>query len=939
MSKKTSKKTKSRPKADDWAGRPLSPAAASGGSRPASKTDFRDVDEMRPEEMAALFGTIKGTLAIPHPPGTLTIAMIVKNEAKNIRAAMESFRPIAEEIIVYDTGSTDGTQGILDALAAEIAAAKPAEGAVKAPACRLTWYQGEWRNDFAWARNESIARATCSWILWMDADDRLPADQIANFLKLKTAPMDRAFGFQVINTQAGMPLGGRFMQLRMFPNHPAMRFRYRIHEQLLHSVAKLGLHVFYTETTLFHTGYEDPELKKAKALRNLLLLQEEPERIEAEPSLSMSVGDSYYIVGEWQKGIDAYKKTMAMPNCENINRDIYHELPCCIGQGSQKLGRLEEALTWFDQSIAMTPKKHEAFYHKAECLMEMGRHAEAEILYAKLVTMPVSFSTTSNQFDLIQIYSHFHLATFLHGRRDFPGTRKRLETLNAKYPQVVESWQLLGKCQLALGDMEGALKSWARAINLNPRALQELHGQRLALLKHMGRQEEFAESLAVAKDLFPQGRFPAWMARPALSLCMIVKNEKDNLPDCLASVKGLAEEIIVVDTGSTDGTQDIARSHGARVIQSGWQGDFSLARNLSLAEAQGRWIIWLDADDRLLEPDKAALRKLAEADPDAQPRAYGLMVKNSRDGGRTGSVFNQVRVFPNRPELRFRAPVHEQILPALEEAAIPVESPRSGSCIPAMPIPTSRAAKQVRNKAILEAQIQSGRRYHARYLLHARQRLPGSRQACGSRGLVPQVRGSRARGGQQPPYRRGRPSQGRRLPGRAGQVRRSPGHAGRRSRPCRSRSRGRPGQGAGGSGPRPGRGRPPLVRAPPRPQGIRHLHTRRFPAPQDPGPAVPGQILVRPRPAGPGRVPAQIRARHQGGFGLHGRGPASRLSPFRPALISRVGPASLRTGIDFFPDLNPKNSRPRRNGLEELRPLGDDLRQARYSARKRRFKS
>jgi len=542
----------------------------------------------------------------------------------------------------------------------------------------------------------------------MDADDRLPSDQVANFLMLKTAPLDRAFGFQVINTQAGLPLGGRFMQLRMFPNHPAMRFRYRIHEQLLHSVARLGLHCFYTETTIHHTGYEDPDLKKSKALRNLRLLEDEPERIAVEPSLSMSVGDSYYIVGEWQKGIDAYKKTMAMPNCEKINRDIYHELPCCIGQGCQKLGRREEALTWFDQSIAMTPKKHEAYYHKAECLMEMGRGSEAEAIYAKLVAMPVSFSTTSNQYDLIQIYSHFNLANFLHARGDFAGARKRLEILNGKYPQVVESWQLLGRCQLALGDLEAALKSWTLAINLNPRALQELHGQRLALLKHLGRAEDFAESLGVAKQIFPQGRFPEWAARPALSLCMIVKNEKDNLPACLASAQGLADEIIIVDTGSTDGTQEIARSHGARVIQSDWQGDFSLARNLSLAEAQGRWILWLDADDRLLGPDKDALRKLAAADPDAQPRAYGLLVKNSVDGGRTGSVFNQIRVFPNRPGLRFRAPVHEQILPALEEAGIPVEYTGIRVLHTGYADPEIARAKQVRNKAILEAQIRAG---------------------------------------------------------------------------------------------------------------------------------------------------------------------------------------------------------------------------------------
>ena len=189
---------------------------------------------------------------------------------------------------------------------------------------------------------------------------------------------------------------------------------------------------------------------------------------------------------------------------------------------------------------------------------------------------------------------------------------------------------------------------------------------------------------------------------------MIVKNEKANLPACLSSAQGLADEIIVVDTGSTDGTQEIARSFGAKVIQSNWQGDFSLARNLSLAEAKGHWIIWLDADDRLLEPDKAAIRKLVETDPETEPKAYGLLVKNSSDGGRTGSVFNQIRIFPNRSNLRFRSPVHEQILPALEAAGIPIEYRSIRILHTGYADPETSRAKQVRNKTILEAQIKEG---------------------------------------------------------------------------------------------------------------------------------------------------------------------------------------------------------------------------------------
>jgi glycosyltransferase involved in cell wall biosynthesis/Flp pilus assembly protein TadD len=707
---------KSKDKARDGAQAVQSAAAAAQSARSrASVPDWAgspaDVDDLRPEELAARFGTIKEPLRLPHPPGTLSIAMIVKNEALNIKDAVESFRPIADEIVIFDTGSTDGTQAILDSLG-------------------VKWIQGEWRNDFAWARNQSIAAATCSWILWMDADDRIPADQIAHFRKLKTAPLDRAFGFQVINTQGGLPLGGRFMQLRMFPNHPVLRFRYTVHEQLFHSVAKLGLHCFYTETTILHTGYEDPELKKKKALRNLLLLEEDPQRVAREPSLAMAIGDSHFILGDFEKGIEAYRRTMEMPNCEAINRDIYRELPSCIGRGYQKLGRREEALPWFDRSIALQPEKHEAYFYKAECLMEMGRGPEAETLYSRLVTMPVSFSTTSNQFDIIQIYSNFYLAQFLFERRQIDKAAERLEHLNAKYPQVVEAWELLGKCRLAQGRPEAAAECWTVAINLNPRAKPELHSQRLALLKHLDRRQEFDASLPQARELFPARAFPEWRdlpgtpsmrtpsapatpeaaaARPGLSLCMIVKNEKDNLPACLASVGDLAGEIIVVDTGSTDGTQDIARSFGAKLVQSEWHGDFSRARNQSLDAATGRWIIWLDADDRLLEEDKRAIRALAEADPDLQPKGYGLRVKNSRDGGLTGSVFNQVRVFPNRPDLRFRAPVHEQILPALEEARIPVEYVAARVLHTGYSDPEVAKAKQVRNKAILEAQVKEGK--------------------------------------------------------------------------------------------------------------------------------------------------------------------------------------------------------------------------------------
>lgn len=95
-----------------------------------------------------------------------------------------------------------------------------------------------------------------------------------------------------------------------------------------------------------------------------------------------------------------------------------------------------------------------------------------------------------------------------------------------------------------------------------------------------------------------------------ISLCMIVKNEEEALPRCLASVQDAVDEIIIVDTGSTDRTVEIARSYGADVYEYLWQDDFSAARNFAFTKGSGDYLFWLDADDVLEEEDAAKLVSL-----------------------------------------------------------------------------------------------------------------------------------------------------------------------------------------------------------------------------------------------------------------------------------------------------------------------------------------
>lgn len=93
-----------------------------------------------------------------------------------------------------------------------------------------------------------------------------------------------------------------------------------------------------------------------------------------------------------------------------------------------------------------------------------------------------------------------------------------------------------------------------------------------------------------------------------ISLCMIVRNEEKSLPRCLASVEGLVDEIVIVDTGSADRTKEIAGAFGAAIYDFTWTEDFSAARNHAFSKATRDYIFWLDADDYLREEDQALFR-------------------------------------------------------------------------------------------------------------------------------------------------------------------------------------------------------------------------------------------------------------------------------------------------------------------------------------------
>jgi len=146
-----------------------------------------------------------------------------------------------------------------------------------------------------------------------------------------------------------------------------------------------------------------------------------------------------------------------------------------------------------------------------------------------------------------------------------------------------------------------------------------------------------------------------------ISLCMIVKNEENNLGNCLSSVEGLFDEINIVDTGSTDRTVEIAQKYTERIFHFDWINDFSAARNFSFSKATKEYIIWLDADDII---DKENYDKFMEFKRNFKNDADCIIMPyiiDTQDNGKPSLVSQRERIVRNNKNFYWTRPIHENL--------------------------------------------------------------------------------------------------------------------------------------------------------------------------------------------------------------------------------------------------------------------------------------
>lgn len=603
--------------------------------------------------------------ALPKP--RVSLCMIVKNEEENLPGCLESVRGLVDEIVVVDTGSEDGTIRMAESFGASV-------------------HHMPWQGNFAAARNESLRHAGGDWIFYLDADERLDCSGAADCIRNVAASPDvDAWSVPIRSYKYGSDSYDTGVNIRLFRNLPEIRFENEVHERVEPSLARMGAHIAVAPFFIHHFGYRlEPEAAKKKLERNLLLSRKHLEHAPDDPYCLYYMGLTHLLLEEKGESRRYFERGLDAPALPLFLQAMFYNLVAYLDLLE---GRFDEALTNSERSRELVPRQNTCMLVRGVALFSKSDFAGALpcLLEARrFLQLPIGERRTdlSQEFALIDDVEFDRLVGVCYSEINRPEQavplfRRYLEK-RGKEPQILKR---LGVCCVNSGDYSAGLEYLEEAEALGI-ALSEIalpmafacirtnrQGRAQELLEsakaHSQQEEEKLDRMKklLESENSKKGACRPGTAGPKVSLCMIVKNEEKNLAGCLESVRSLVDEMIVVDTGSSDKTLEVARSCGARVFSFPWNEDFSAARNECLRHAHGDWVLVLDADERVNPLGlHDCLRESAAA---ATVDAFYIPILNAgtdTDEEKKDCTLGRViRFFRNLPGIRFSGRVHENL--------------------------------------------------------------------------------------------------------------------------------------------------------------------------------------------------------------------------------------------------------------------------------------
>ena len=316
------------------------------------------------------------TLPAPPPnwlqkPAGLSLCMIVKNEEQFLERCLTSVAGIVDEINIVDTGSTDRTVEIASKFGANIE-------------------HREWRDDFGWARNESLAMAGKRWVFQLDADEELLADSKAALVALKNAPAHLTGLWVRCSNRSNQYRGGTggvsHLVVRLFPNHERIRYYGAIHEFPSLDGSQNTLDAVAAPVAILHHGYLAEIMEgRTKHARNLAIIEASTQRNPEDAFNWYNLGVTAYLAENFERALDALLRMRSISLARGMRAFVPNGLTVLADTLTDRLLRPEEGLIYAREAVAAAPRYCNAHFSAGRALEDLGRYDEARSLFQEAI--------------------------------------------------------------------------------------------------------------------------------------------------------------------------------------------------------------------------------------------------------------------------------------------------------------------------------------------------------------------------------------------------------------------------------------------------------------------------------------------------------------------------------------------------------------------------
>jgi len=553
----------------------------------------------------------------------ISVCMIVKNEEEHIECCLKSIKEIADEIIVVDTGSTDQTVRLAQKYTDDI-------------------FHHPWENDFSKARNQSIQYAGGDWIFYIDADEEFVREDSDILLQAVQNEEIDAIQIQVISEFEQNQSESANSQSRIFRNNRGISFEGRVHNRV----------VGYSKSKIYpirirHKGYDLTSSQlKAKYDRTVSLLKKDIHDNPNNPLPYHYLSCSYLSMEMYQETLDASLTAIRLAD-EDCDPDlIFLWSRFNAARAYYQLNELEKAEKLALQTLDLYPDHIDSHFILIRIYYDQSRwssltyHCEQYLnLISQYKEHPENFGTVvvSTISERWNIYVLLGVSNFELGNKEEANFSFELAASSA--PESFMAWRAAGKYCHEKKYFDDAQYFLEKALADNPE--DEMTKNLLNIISKMTAKEK---------------------AMPTICCCMIVKNEEAFLEKCLNSVKDYVDEIVIVDTGSTDNTVEIAQQFTDKVFFHPWENSFSKARNQALSYVTCDWVFSIDADEELIDGCGLRLRQLVNEAGNVD--SFYVNIISTYDKGRKRARHNLERLYRNNGIIHYEGIVHNRLVGA-----------------------------------------------------------------------------------------------------------------------------------------------------------------------------------------------------------------------------------------------------------------------------------